>query len=96
MTEHDIWKLTDAIKRGFIEYSVGDSVVVFRRKKSGHPRGIKDGIVYTIKRVDNDSIEVATHSSDGIGWNQPMRVHKTFMISMNTLREYKLKKILEY
>ena len=88
------WKLSDMIKKGMISYSVGDKVIVFRRKSNGHPRGIEDNIEYTIKRVESDSIMVALNSSDGIGWLQPIKVHKTYMMPKNALRDINLKKIL--
>ncbi len=91
----DNWKLIDMIKRGSITYHKGDDVVVLRRKLSGYPRGIKDGETYTIREVINDDIVVAQHSSDGTGWLQSIKVHKTYMISKRILRNIKLNSILD-
>ncbi len=90
----DNWKLIDMIKRGIITYHKGDDVVILRRKLSGYPRGIKDGEVYNIREVINDDIVVSQKSSDGTGWLQSIKVHKTYMISKRILRNIKLEEIL--
>jgi hypothetical protein len=89
------WVLKDQIKRGFIKYNVGDEVTILTRKKNGHPRGIKDGITYIVKSVDLDGhLMVAQHSSDGVGFLQPIRVHKMYMMNKSLLRDIKLNSIL--
>ncbi len=93
--DNNTWKIVDAIKRGLIVYNVDDVVTIFRRKSNGYPMNIKDNVEYTIRNVYFDTIYVATHSLDGIGWNSPIKVHKTYMISKNDLREFKLNKILD-
>ena len=61
--------IKDQIKSGKISFNVGDEVICFRRKPNGHPRGIKDNVVYTIKEVNDDGhLHVAMRSNDGIGW----------------------------
>lgn len=89
------WKLIDMIKRGIISFQKDDSVYVFRRKKNGHPRALKDNEEYFIRNIDSDSLFVAKHSTDGVGWLAPIRVHKTYMMNKNTLRDIKLNLILE-
>jgi hypothetical protein len=89
------WKIKDKIKNGQIDYCVGDTVFIFRRKKSGYPRGIVDNIEYTIRSIDRDVINVAVHSSDGIGWMQPIRVHRSYMIPKSIWRDMRLSIILE-
>ena len=89
------WKINDMIKRGIITYHKGDDVVIFKRKSNGYPVGIKDDVVYNIRVVERDSIYVAQHSSDGVGWLQPIKVHKTYMISKRILRNIKLNSILD-
>ena len=89
------WILKDRIKRGFISFEEGDEVVCFNRKVNGHPRSIKDGVTYIIKSVDGDGhLTVAEHSLDGVGFLQPFRVHKIYMIPKSTLRDIKLNSIL--
>jgi hypothetical protein len=92
----NLWVMQDKIKRGLITYEVGDEVVCFHRKSNRHPRPIKDNIVYTIKSIDLDGhINVSNKSLDGIGWDQPIRVHKIYMIHKNVLRDIKLSSILD-
>lgn len=88
------WKLVDMIKKGVITFQKGDVVKVFRRKVNGYPRGLKDDEEYFVRNIDSDSLFVAQHSSDGIGWLSPIRVHKTYMMNKNTLRDIKLNSIL--
>ena len=89
------WLIKDQIKKGLMSYNIGDEVTIYRRKSNGYPASIKDGVVYTIKRVENDAIYVAIHSSDGVGWLQPIKVHKTYMINKMALRNIKLNSILD-
>ena len=91
----DVWKIKDMIKSGEIRYIEGDKVVIFRRKKSGYPKTILDGVEYTVRHTDNESIRVAVHSSDGVGWMQPIKVHRSYMVHKNLWRDWKLSLILE-
>jgi hypothetical protein len=93
MTSHE-WLIADMIKRGLVSYVKGDKVVLFRRKSNGYPKGIKDGIEYTIRGIYGDGIEVALNSSDGVGWLQSIKVHRSYMITKYVLREFKLTKLL--
>jgi hypothetical protein len=87
--------IKNKISNGEITYNVGDEVVVFRRKPNGHPRALKDGIPYVIKKIDLDGhLMVSQRSSDGIGFLQQVRVHKMYMMSISVLREIKLNSIL--
>ena len=88
------WKRVDMIKKGVITFQKEDVVKVFRRKVNGYPRGLKDDEEYFVRNIDSDSLFVAQHSSDGIGWLSPIRVHKTYMMNKNTLRDIKLNSIL--
>lgn len=90
------WVIKDKIKRGIINFKEGDEVVCFFRKSNGHPRAIKDGVVYVVKSIDLDGhMMVAQHSSDGVGFLQPLRVHKMYMITQSELRNIKLNSILD-
>ena len=91
----DVWKIKDMIKSGQIHCKKGDKVVVFRRKKSGYPKAILDGVEYTVRHTDNESISVAVHSSDGVGWMQSIKVHRSYMVHKNLWRDWKLSLILE-
>lgn len=83
------------IKSGSIRYKKGDKVVIFRRKKSGYPKAILDGVEYTVRNLENESLQVALHSSDGVGWMQPIKVHRSYMIPKNVWRDFRLTLILE-
>ena len=91
----DSWTIKSNIRDGKVRFKVGDKVIWFRRKTNGHPRKIKDDVEYTIKSIINDDLLVTTHSLDGIGWNQTIKVHKTYMISKVDLREIKINEILK-
>ncbi len=89
------WIIKDKIKRGLIDFNLGDEVICFCRKSNGHPKSIKDGVVYVIKHIDLDGhLMVAQRSSNGVGFLQPVRVHKTYMINTSELRNVKLNSIL--
>ena len=83
------------IKSGESRCEKGDKVIVFRRKKSGYPKAILDGVEYTVRKTDNDALYVAVHSADGVGWMQPIKVHRSYMINLNMWRDYKLSVILD-
>ena len=83
------------IKSGQIRCIEGDKVVIFRRKKSGYPKAILDGVEYTVRHTDNESLRVAVNSSDGVGWMQPIKVHRSYMVPKNIWRDWKLSLILE-
>jgi hypothetical protein len=91
----DTGNLIGHIKNGSVDYKVGDKVICFRRNSRGHPRSIKDDVEYTIKSITYDDLFVATHSLDGIGWNQIIKVHKSYMISRKALRDIKINEILK-
>jgi hypothetical protein len=89
------WKITDMIERGMVvSYIKGEKVVLFRRKSNGYPKGIKDGVEYTIKGIHGESIEVALNSSDGVGWLQSIKVHRSYMIPKYFLRDRNLNELL--
>lgn len=91
----DTGNLIGYIKNGSVDYEVGDKVICFRRNSRGHPRSIKDDVEYTIKSITYDDLHVATHSLDGIGWNNEIKVHKSYMISRKSLRDIKINEILK-
>jgi hypothetical protein len=89
------WILRDRIKRGFISFKEGDEVVCFNRKSNGHPKSIKESVTYVVKGVDLDGhLMVHQRSGNGIGFLQPIRVHKIYMIPKIILRDIKLNNLL--
>jgi len=85
----DNWIIINKIKSGLITYSIGDEVVLFRRK-SKYPSLVEDGVIYTIQSIENDFLNIRKHSRDGHGWMQPIKVHKTYMLHPGDLRDIKL------
>ena len=90
----DNWIVKNMIKNGSITYEMGDEVVLLKRKKSGYPKSIKDGDIYIVQQIENDHLIVNQHSSDGKGWLQSIKVHRSYMIPKYALRDINLKKIL--
>ena len=84
----DTWIIKDKIKSGYVSYNVGDIVILFRRKGK-YPK-LEDDVEYTIMVVENDFLIVSNHSGDGIGWNQGVKVHKTYMIHKRSIRDIKI------
>lgn len=89
----DNWIIINKIKNGTITYSVGDEVIIFRRKGK-YPSQVEDNTVYTIHTVENDFITVHKRSGNGYGWSQPIKVHKTYMLHPGELRDIKLEILL--
>jgi hypothetical protein len=90
------WVLKDKIKRGIIEFQKGDEVICFHRKSNGHPKSIKDGVIYVIKHIDLDGHLMVAQRSSNVGFLQPIRVHKIYMIKKSDLRDIKLNEILNF
>ena len=59
------------------------------------PKGIKDDIEYTIRGIYGEGIEVALNSSNGIGWLQSIKVHRSYMIPKYALRDINLNRLLD-
>ena len=82
------------IKRGVDPFQIGDKVTLFRRKGNGYPASIEDGVEYFVEYIENDNLLVRRHSTDGIGFLQPIKVHKTYMVKKCILRDIKINSIL--
>lgn len=90
------WILKDMINNGTVPYNVDDEVVILKRKSSGHPRAIKDGITYIVRHIDSDGhLIVAQHSTDGVGFLPSIRVHKMYLINKSILRDIKLNSLFD-
>jgi hypothetical protein len=82
--------IKDGIDRSRIEFFVGQKVFVFRRKPSGHPRALKDGVPYYIKRIENDCLVLYQEGqSPTAALFQPKeyKVHRTYLIPIEYLRD---------
>jgi len=91
----DKWFIKDKIRNSQIRYQVGDEVVVVRRKKNGHPRSLKDDVVYIVRNIENDNLIVSQHSSDGVGFLQSVKVHCSYVCNKSLLRDIKIDEILK-
>lgn len=68
----------------------GDRVVVFRRKKNGYPKCLKDGIVYKVKYVNGDDVIIALYRS-----TVDYKIHKSYLIDIQFVRDELIAKLLE-
>ena len=75
------------------KFRKGDRVVVFRRKKNGHPKCLKGGIVYTIKGIKGEDVII---SSDVLSnFKQDYKIHKSYLIDIQFIRDEIISKIIE-
>jgi hypothetical protein len=94
----DSWIVKDRIKRGVISFSVGDKVVLFRRKGK-YPSRVKDELVYTIESIDGDFLFVLNpdypNGFQGVNLSQSkIKVHKYYMVSKTDIRDLKIESVL--
>jgi hypothetical protein len=92
------WVLIDRIKKGIVEYKVGDVVVLFR-KKGKHPRGIEFNKEYFIWNIENDVLVLTTSRDNIISKVYPTdhkAIHKTYMIQPWYLRDFRIERLLLY
>lgn len=90
--------IKDKIKQGEISYNIGDEVVVVRRKNNGHPRRLKDDVVYVVIKIENDDLFVTDadtfRSVSSVQLNNAKKVNRTYMIPKYILRDIKINDIL--
>ena len=96
----DTWKIKRKITEGEIYYNVGDYVTVFRRKGNGYPRKLIDGVTYVVIRLWGESVEVldeGKYLSDRSNnyRSTGYKVHKSFIIQKDTLRELRLEELFK-
>lgn len=91
LNNNDIWKLKDMIKCGIINYNIGDKVIIFRRK-SNNCKHIKDNSDYIIRDIEGDSLIINLANTKKL--HTTIKVHKTYMITREYLRDFKLCKII--
>lgn len=75
------------------KFQEGDKVVVFRRKKNGHPKYLKDGVVYGVKGINGDDVII---SSDGLyGSKIDYKIHKSYLIDIQFIRDELIDELLK-
>ena len=60
--------LTDKIKRGIPIFSIGEFVIVFRRKRNGHPKALEDGVVYIVEEFNGERLGLRTKDPSATSW----------------------------
>jgi hypothetical protein len=88
----DNWIIIDRIKRGQIVFSIGEKVVLFRRKGK-YPK-LEDDIEYTIQGIENDFL-LLSNPYYGMGSITPIKVHKTYVFNKKGLRDIKIDILLK-
>lgn len=91
----DTWKIKRKITDGEIYYNVGDCVTVFRRKANGYPRQLKDGVTYYVTSIWGDSMKVHEDPNARDKGYEGYKVHKSFIIQKDTLRELRLEELFK-
>jgi len=86
----DKTKIKDGIRIGDIEYKIGDSVVLVRRKKNGYPKALSDGVVYKVDSIENDNIIIRKPKS---GINS-IKVHRSYLAPISFLRNEIIESLL--
>lgn len=82
--------IKDGIRMGDIEYKVGDSVVLVRRKKNGYPKSLLDGVVYKVDSIENDNIIIRKPK---LGINST-KVHQSYLVPVVYLRNEIIESLL--
>jgi len=65
-------------------YKVGETVMVVRRKKNGHPRALQDNQPYQIKRIENDCLIL--HNSK-FRTPSEIKVHFSYCLNVQLMRD---------
>lgn len=72
---------TKVWNKDHVTFSIGNKILVFRRKPNGHPRLLKDGKIYTIIDINGDDLLIDSEIKSRI------KVHKSYMIPIEFLRD---------
>lgn len=78
MKNTKIW-IRDVVRNGETNFYVGQKVTLFRRKSSGYPRSIKDGLIYTVKQIMYEDLLITDGEKD-------FKVNYTYLIPIEFLR----------
>ena len=79
------------------EHNIGDVVYLIKRKANGFPKNINDNTPYIIQDIEgnNDVLIIARQASDGIGYYQSVKIHKSYMSGLSTIRDMKIEELLK-
>lgn len=84
------WLIENLIKKGEISFELNEEVVLFKRKKNGYPNNISDDLVYIVDEIEGDYLFIYEKGSKNM-----YKIHKTYMINKETLRDIKINHILK-
>ena len=84
------WLIENLIKKGEISFELNEEVVLFKRKKNGYPNNISDDLVYIVDEIEGDYLFIYEKDSKNM-----YKIHKTYMINKETLRDIKINHILK-
>jgi len=71
-----------------VSFEIGDRVVVFRRKKNGHPKILKDGVAYLVKSMVGNDLILETDSN-------LVKVNRTYLVPIQFVRDEIIKNLFE-
>jgi len=100
LTPGEIWKIKDDIKYGRINFTEGDSVMLFSKNHDGYPKILKIGDIGVVKTVELNHVIVDFSPTYGM-WidsskliNPKIKLPKKLLVEKVYLRDLKLRKIL--
>jgi hypothetical protein len=62
-----------------VNFEVGCLVLVFRRKKNGHPKTLTDGVGYFVRQINGEDLVLSDT-------NRLIKVHRSYMIPIEVIR----------
>ena len=84
-------QIKDGVRTGEIEYKIGDSVVLIRRKKNGYPKSLDDNRVYKIDSLEYDNIIIIIKTKPEVSM---AKVHQSYVVPLSYLRNETIESLL--
>ena len=85
--------LKDYIKRNIVKHNINDIVYLYKRKGNGYPKSMKYDTPYRINKIENDFVYLDLEN-DGKVYDL-IKVHKTYVISKNSMRDIQINRLLK-
>ena len=96
MIKNKIW-IKDAVNNGVFNFYVGQKVILSRRKQNGYPKGIKDGEIYEVKRINNDNLIIREYKdSHPYLKESEYKIHYSYFVPFQTQRDILIEEILNF
>jgi hypothetical protein len=83
-------QIKDGVRTGEIEYKIGDSVVLIRRKKNGYPKSLDDNRAYKIDSLEYDNIIIKKPKPEV----SMTKVHQSYVVPVSYLRNETIESLL--